>query len=84
MLLCDDLDSWVEEWSGREVQEGGDICIHIAESLHCTAENNITLYSNYIPILKQKTKPSPLDTSSALTLFWDILRCAAEYFDDIT
>ena len=24
----------------RVVQEGGAVCIHIAESLHCTAENN--------------------------------------------
>ena len=27
----------------REVQEGGDICIHIADSLRCTAEANTTL-----------------------------------------
>ena len=30
-------------WSGKEVQEGGDICIHIADSLCCTAETNTTL-----------------------------------------
>jgi len=28
---------------GSEVQEGGDICIHIVDSLHCTAETNTTL-----------------------------------------
>ena len=28
---------------GREVQEGGDMCIHIAGSLRCTAETNTTL-----------------------------------------
>ena len=28
---------------GREVQEGGDICIRIVDSLHCTAETNTTL-----------------------------------------
>ena len=28
---------------GREVREGGDICIHIADSLCCTAETNTTL-----------------------------------------
>ena len=28
----------------------GDICIHIADSLCCTAEINTTLYSNYTPI----------------------------------
>ena len=27
----------------REIQEGGDICIHKADSLHCTAETNTTL-----------------------------------------
>ena len=28
---------------GKEVQEERDICIHIADSLHCTAEKNTTL-----------------------------------------
>ena len=28
---------------GREVQEGGNIGIHTADSLHCTAETNTTL-----------------------------------------
>ena len=28
---------------GREVQEGGNICIHIADSLCCTAETNTAL-----------------------------------------
>ena len=39
---------------GREVQEGGDIGIHIADSLHCTAETNTTFWSNYTPIKKKK------------------------------
>ena len=42
MLLC----SQNMEWSGKEVQEGGNISIHIADSLHCTAETN---RSNYPP-----------------------------------
>ena len=46
----------LEEWdrgggSGKEVQDGGDICIHVADSLPCTAEmnNNLVrqLYSNF-------------------------------------
>ena len=41
--------------SRREVQEGGDICMHMADS-HCrTAETNTTLESNYPPI-KNKFK----------------------------
>ena len=40
-MLCDDLDVAGER--GREVQEGGDIGIHSADSLHCTAETNTTL-----------------------------------------
>ena len=38
-MLCDDLD-------GRDVgeaQEGRDICIHVADSLHCTTETNTIL-----------------------------------------
>ena len=38
---------WV---GGREAQEGGDICIHMVDSLLCTAETNTTLYSNYAPV----------------------------------
>ena len=40
-MLCDDLDGRGK--GGREVQEGVDIGIHIADSLHCTAETNTTL-----------------------------------------
>ena len=37
-MLCDDL----EELAGWGVggPEGGDICVHIADSLHCTTETN--------------------------------------------
>ena len=35
-VLCDDLDRW-DGGDGREVQEGGDIYIHIADSLCYTA-----------------------------------------------
>ena len=45
-MLCGDLDGWDGVGGrerGREVQEGGDICVHIADSLHCTAETNRTL-----------------------------------------
>ena len=41
-MLCDDLDGW-DEGGGREVPEGEDIGIYIADSLHCTAEMNTTL-----------------------------------------
>ena len=30
-------------WGGREVQEGGDMCIHMADSLRCTTEANTAL-----------------------------------------
>ena len=41
-MLCDHLEGWDRE-GGREAQEGGDIGIHIADSLCCTAETNTTL-----------------------------------------
>ena len=48
-MLSDDLEGWDEDRGGRDTQEGGVICICIADSLCCTAEtNNIVkqLYSN--------------------------------------
>ena len=42
-MLCDDLDGWEGGGGGREVQEGGDIGIHIVASLHCTAETKTSL-----------------------------------------
>ena len=48
-MLCDDLDGW-DGVGGKEVQEGGDIGIHIADSLHCTAQHCKA-------IILQKKKP---------------------------
>ena len=39
---------------GRETQEGGDGCLHIADSLCCTAKTNTTLESNYTPKKEKK------------------------------
>ena len=47
-MLCDDLEGW-NGGDERDVQEGGHICIHIADSRCCAADtNNIIkqLYSN--------------------------------------
>ena len=46
-VLCDDLKGCDGGWDGRETEEGGDMCIHTANSLHCTAETNTILESNY-------------------------------------
>ena len=40
-VLCDDLAGW--NGGGEGIHEGGDICIHIADSLCCAGENNATL-----------------------------------------
>ena len=37
--------------NGKEIQKRGDICRHVADSLCCTAETNITLEINYTPML---------------------------------
>ena len=31
-MLCDNLEGWDRVEGGREVQEEGDICIHMADS----------------------------------------------------
>ena len=41
-MLCVDLEGW-DGVGGMEVLEGGDLCIHIADSLCCTADINTTL-----------------------------------------
>ena len=38
-----------------EVQEGGDLCRHMADLLHCTAETKTTLQNHYI-LIKRKNK----------------------------
>ena len=43
--FCDDIEGWGEEvgCGGKKVQEGGDICMNMADSFYCTAETNTTL-----------------------------------------
>ena len=41
-VLCDDLEGR-QGGSGEGVQEAGDVCVHIADSLCCTAETKTTL-----------------------------------------
>lgn len=45
--------------SGREIQEGGDVCIHIAVHFVRIAETNTTLESNYIQQKKKKKEEAP-------------------------
>ena len=42
-VLRDNLEGWAGVGGRREVQEGGDICILLADSLCFMAETNITL-----------------------------------------
>ena len=41
--LCNKLEGWDEVGGGREAQEGGDICIAMADSCLCTAETKTIL-----------------------------------------
>ena len=38
LVLCHNLEGWNGEEGEREVQEGGDICIPMADSSQCMAE----------------------------------------------
>ena len=41
-MLSDDIEGW-DGVGGREVPERGDICMHMTDLFHCTAETNTTL-----------------------------------------
>jgi len=41
--LCDSLEGWDGEEGGKEVQEGGVICMPMADSCGCMAETNTIL-----------------------------------------
>ena len=47
LVLCGDLEEWDEGWVRGRPGGMGYVCIHIADSLFCTAETNTTLYSNF-------------------------------------
>ena len=38
----------------KEIHESGAVCVHMADSLCCTAEDNTTLQSNSTPVKKKK------------------------------
>ena len=42
-MIRDDLEGWDGGWGWEGGLRAGDICIHMADSLHCTAETNIKL-----------------------------------------
>ena len=37
-MLCNDMEGWDGVAGGREVQEGRDVCIHMADSCCCMTE----------------------------------------------
>ena len=54
-MLCDNLGRWDGVGGGREVGEGRDICISMADPCCCMTETNTILQSNY-PLIKKKKK----------------------------
>ena len=49
-MFCDNPEGSDGVGIGREVQEGGDICVPMADSCWYMAETNTILQSNYPPI----------------------------------
>ena len=39
-MLCNNLEGWDEEGGRKAVQEGGDICVPMADLFWCLAEAN--------------------------------------------
>ena len=44
----DNLEGWDGAGGGKKVQEGGDICIPMADSCSCVAETNTALQSSHL------------------------------------
>ena len=51
--LCDNPEGWDEVGDGREIQEGEDICIPMADACWCRTETNTLFQSNH-PSIKNK------------------------------
>ena len=58
---------------GREVQEGGDICIPVADSCWYMAETNAILKSNYPPITFSRGYSQPRDGTQVSHIAGDSL-----------
>ena len=65
-MLCDILEGWDGAGDGRQIQEGGDICIPVADS--CVAETN-TIYE---PIFLQLKKKSVFFLKADIYLLFDV------------
>ena len=65
------LPRWVG-WGVREVQQGGDICIPMADSCWCMAETITILQSNYPPIKNKIKKNKILQLFSFMVGLWMI------------
>ena len=70
------LGKWGVGEAGREVEEGGDVCIHIADSLHCTAETN-TGVKKLTPI-KNKNKNLHSKISKIIRFHWEFFQILLE------
>ena len=88
-MICDNLDGWGGH-GGREVHEGVDTCLDVADSLCCTAKTNTTLYSNCkcvfsplasiwqtVCILQKDSQwlPQLLATGACIAGEWTVLLC---------
>ena len=67
-VLCDDPEGWNEGLGWRLVQEGGDICIHMTDLLHCMQKLTQHI-KQFIPILKILFKKSMYLYSQQLCTF---------------
>ena len=59
-VLSDKLEGWNGVGSGKEVQDGGDMCVPVADSCSRMAETNTVLQSNYPPIKNKLIKKTQI------------------------
>ena len=72
-MLDGDLAGWDEGWGGKELQEGGDICMHIANQAYGSDGKNLpAMQETWIRSLGREDTPEKRMATHSSILAWEI------------
>ena len=71
--LYGDLEGWDKGWGGKELQVGGDICIHIADQSYGSDGKNLpAVQETWIRSLGREDPPEKRMATHSSILAWEI------------